>query len=123
MPVHDMVLKNQKIKNKSMLQPKINFKASLYIKLLGFLTKKGNKLKAKKIINAIFLNLSNRTGHSFSFLLMKLFLKLNTFVEAKTIQNRRRSYQIPFSINLNRRAYLTIKWLMKIAFENKKKYR
>ena len=103
-----------------MLYSKQSLKNSLYHKFLGFLIKKGNKIKAKRILDTAFLQLSKRTGHSFSFLLFKLFSKLNIFVESKTIKNKRRSYQVPFSIDLDRRAYLTIKWLMKVTLENKK---
>lgn len=102
-----------------MLFSKQILKQSLYHKFLGFLIKKGNKIKAKKILDTAFLQLAKRTGHSFSFLLFKLFAKLNTFVESKTIKNKRRAYQVPFIITLDRRAYLAIKWLMKVVLENK----
>jgi len=104
-----------------MIQSKTTIKINLYNKLLGFLIKKGNKIQAKKIIDNAFLQVSKKTGHSLSFLLFKLFLKLNVFVESKTIRIKRSSYIVPFSINLNRRSYLIIKWFMKIILENKKK--
>jgi ribosomal protein S7 len=104
-----------------MLQNKISLKINLYNKLLGFLIKKGNKIKAKKIIDDAFLEVSKKTGHSLSFLLFKLFFKLNIFVESKTIRVKRSSFIVPFSINLKRRSYLIIKWFMKIIVENKKK--
>jgi ribosomal protein S7 len=104
-----------------MLQNKISLKINLYNKLLGFLIKKGNKIKAKKIIDNAFLEVSKKTGHSLSFLLFKLFFKLNIFVESKTIRVKRSSFIVPFSINLKRRSYLIIKWFMKIIVENKKK--
>jgi len=104
-----------------MLQNKISLKINLYNKLLGFLIKKGNKIKAKKIIDSAFLEVSKKTGHSLSFLLFKLFFKLNIFVESKTIRVKRSSFIVPFSINLKRRSYLIIKWFMKIIVENKKK--
>jgi ribosomal protein S7 len=97
------------------------FKLNLYNKLLGFLIKKGNKNKAKKIIDKAFLIVSKQTGYSLIFLLFKLFLKLNVFVEAKTIRIKRRSHVVPFSLSLKRRSYLIIKWLMKAIIENKKK--
>ena len=104
-----------------MLQNKISLKINLYNKLLGFLIKKGNKIKAKKIIDSAFLEVSKKTGHSLSFLLFKLFCKLNIFVESKTIRVKRSSFIVPFSISLKRRSYLIIKWFMKIIIENKKK--
>ena len=65
--------------------------------------------------------MSKKTGHSLSFLLFKLFFKLNIFVESKIIKVKRSSFIVPFSINLKRRSYLIIKWFMKIVLENKKK--
>lgn len=44
---------------------------NLYCKLLGVLTKKGNKTAAKKIIDNTFLKLSSKTNKS----LQKLFYK------------------------------------------------
>jgi len=104
-----------------MLKTQNSLKTNLYNKLLGFLIKKGNKLKAKKIIDTAFLQVSKKTGHSLSFLLFKLFYKLNIFVESKTIRVKRSSFIVPFSINLKRRSYLIIKWFMKVVLENKKK--
>ena len=46
---------------------------NLYLKLIGFLTKKGNKSKALKIVNSAFLNVSDKTGLSFSEISLKLF--------------------------------------------------
>ena len=96
-------------------------KLNLYIKFLGFLIKKGNKIKAKKILDKAFSIVSQKTGYSLASILFKLFLKLNVFVEAKIIRIKRRSLVIPFSLSLQRRSYLIIKWLMKAASENKKK--
>lgn len=96
------------------------FQLNLHTKLLGFLIKKGNKAKARKILNITFLTLSKRTNCSTSFLLYKLFYKLNVFVEAKIVRFRRRTNIVPFSIQLKRRSYLIVKWLIKALEENKK---
>lgn len=96
------------------------FQLNLYTKLLGFLIKKGKKIKAKKIIDSTFLNLSKRTNYSISFLLYKLFYKLNVFVEAKLVRIKRRTHIVPFSVNFKRRSYLIVKWLIKAVGENKK---
>ena len=93
----------------------------MYNKFLGFLIKKGNKKKAKQILNKAFLMVSKETGKSMAFLLFKLFLKLNIFVEAKNVRIKRRFHVVPFSLSLNRRSYLIIKWLIKAVSENKKK--
>ena len=94
---------------------------NLYNKLLGFMIKKGNKNKAKSIIDKAFFLVSKKTGYSMAFLLFKLFSKLNVFVEAKTVSVRRRSHIVPFSLGLKRRSYLIIKWLIKAVLENKEK--
>ena len=93
----------------------------LYSKFLGFLIKKGNKIGAKKVINDAFLKVSKETGFSMHQLLLKLFLKLNSFVEVKRVRIRRSSHLVPFSITLKRRSYLIIKWLMQAVQEDKRK--
>lgn len=84
---------------------------NLYYKLLGVLTKKGNKTAAKKIIDNTFLKLSSKTNKSLQKLFLQVFIKLNTFVEVKNVRVRRSSHMVPFSINLKRRSYLILKWL------------
>lgn len=98
----------------------LNFKSNLYSKLVGLLIKKGNKNKAKLIVDSVFLNLSKQTKQSLSYLLFKIFLNLNVFVESKTVRIKRSSHVVPFSIGLKRRSYLIIKWLMKAISENNK---
>ena len=93
----------------------------LYSKFLGFLIKMGNKIGAKKVINDAFLKVSKETGFSMHQLLLKLFLKLNSFVEVKRVRIRRSSHLVPFSITLKRRSYLIIKWLMQAVQEDKRK--
>ena len=94
---------------------------NLYIKFLGFLIKKGNKVGAKSILNNAFLMVSKKTGISLPSLLLKLFLKLNIFVEVKRVRVRRSSHLVPFSIRLKRRSYLILKWLMQAVKEDTRK--
>ena len=96
-------------------------KKTLYTKLLGFLIKKGNKKKAKSILDKTFFYISAKTGLSISYILLKVFLNLNTFVEARTIRIKRSSYIVPFALSLKRRSYLIIKWLIMASLLNKKK--
>jgi len=84
---------------------------NLYCKLLGVLTKKGNKTAAKKIIDNTFLKLSSKTNKSLQKLFLQVFIKLNSFIEVKNVRVRRSSHMVPFSINLKRRSYLILKWL------------
>ena len=68
-----------------------------------------------------FLRFQKKTGLSLSRILLKLFLKLNSFVEVKRIRVRRSSHLVPFSIRLKRRYYLTIKWLLQAVKEDTRK--
>ena len=95
-----------------------NFKIDLYKKLTGFLTKKGKKTKSEKIVNTAFLIISKKLNCSLPLLLSYVFLKLNTFVEAKKVRVRRSSHIVPFSLSLQRRSYLVTKWLSKAVLEN-----
>jgi len=94
---------------------------NLYSKFLGFLIKKGNKISARNILNNAFLVVSKKTGLSLHILLLKIFLKLNTFVEVKRVRVQRSSHLVPFSIRLKRRSYLIIKWLMQAIKEDNRK--
>jgi len=94
---------------------------SLYYKLIGFLTKKGNKSKAISIVNNLFFLLSKRFNTLSFNLLYNLFFKLNIFVEVKSLRIKRRTYLVPFSIGLKRRSYLILKWLLLAVKQNKKK--
>lgn len=84
---------------------------NLYYKFLGVLTKKGNRNAAKKILDKTFLKLSLKTNKNLQNLFLHIFIKLNSFVEVKSVRVRRASHMVPFSINLKRRAYLILKWL------------
>jgi pentatricopeptide repeat protein len=100
----------------------LSHKKSLYSILINSLTKNGNKSKAIKIINSAFLKVSTNTGLSKRQVLLKLFLKLNSFVEVRQLKVRKRIFFVPFPTTLKSRLYLTVKWLIKAAKENKKKF-
>jgi len=93
---------------------------TLYKKFLGFLIKEGNKTGAKYILDKTFIIVSKSTGKPAHVSMLKLFLILNSFVEVKKVRIGRRSLLVPFSVNLKRRAYLIVKWLMQSIKENKK---
>lgn len=94
---------------------------SLYDKFMGFLIKKGKKTIAKKILEDAFSLLSKRLKTAKNIIFLRVFLKLNTFVEIKKVQIRKRSFFVPFSITLKRRSYLVIKWLLQSVKEKKDK--
>lgn len=94
---------------------------SLYYKFWGFLTKKGNKLKAKKILDYAFLEVYKKTNYSREESLVKLFIKLNSFVEVRKVRIRRKFVLVPFPIRLRRRSYLVVKWIMQSVKSGNKK--
>lgn len=95
---------------------------SFYSKFLGFLVKKGSKLKGKKILDETFSSVTIKTKYSKQVALIMLFRSLNSFVEVKKVRVRRRFVLVPFPISLRRRSYLIVKWIMQsIKKDNKKK--
>lgn len=98
-----------------------NMNTDLYKKLLGFLTKKGNIFKAKRILDLTFSIVSKKTNTSMHFALVSLFCKLNSFVEVKKVRVRRRFILVPFPICSKRRSYLVVKWIMQATRNVKKK--
>ena len=103
--------------------PKIYLKKdeNCYSKFLGFLLKKGNRLKAKKILDKAFLLVTKKTNYSKHLCLAMLFNILNSFVEVKKVRVRRRFVLVPFPINFGRRSYLIVKWIMQIVEKDTKK--
>ena len=96
-------------------------KKSLYDKTLGFLVKKGKKTTAKNLLENVLMIISKKLKSQKTQLLLHLFVKANTFVETKNVKIRNRTFIVPFSLSLKRRSFLTIKWLLKAANENKEK--
>jgi ribosomal protein S7 len=95
---------------------------AIYTNFLGFLTKKGNKVTAKKILDEAFLDVSLKTNQSGHILLIKVFLKLNSFVETKKIKFKRGTHIVPFVItSFKRKSYLIIKWLMEAVEQDNRK--
>jgi len=99
----------------------ISHTKNIYLKFLGFLIKKGNKVEAKKILDKTLTFVFNKTKISRKKILLQIFLKLNSFVEVRKIKIKRKTHVVPFSVTLNRRFYLTVKWVTMSAFQNKKR--
>ena len=100
---------------------KLSKNKTIYINFLGFLTKNGNKLVAKKIIDSAFLFVAQSVSLPLHLVLIKIFFKLNSFVETKKIRFKRSSHIVPFGITLKRRSYLILKWLMEVVREDKRR--
>lgn len=106
-----------------MLRSKFKKKCTFYLydKFLGFLIKKGHKIYAQKILNSVFTKISKKTGFSFNKIFLRIFLRLNTFVEVKKVRVKQNTYLVPFPIKFKRRIYLMLKWIMLAVKQNKKK--
>jgi len=96
-------------------------KKDLYNQFLGFLIKNGNKNGAKRVLDQAFFKLSKKVNLSTDRILLKIFIKLNSFVEVKKIRSRRSTHIVPFPITFKRRYYLAFKWLMLSINEDKRK--
>jgi len=95
-------------------------KKTLYHKLIGFITKKGNKNSSLKIVNDAFFKVSTNTNLPMHMIVLQLFLKLNSFVEVKRVRVKRSFHLVPFQITLKRRSYLIVKWLMQAVKSDKR---
>jgi len=96
-------------------------KKNIYDSFLGFLTKKGNKVLARKLLYISFFKASRTTKLPMHFLIFKVFSHLNSALEAKRIRYRRSSHIVPFPVNEKRRIYLGIKWLLEAVKEDKRR--
>lgn len=94
---------------------------SLYKQFLGFLIKRGSKVKAKRILDEAFSFVTKKTKYSKQVSLLLLFSTLNSFVEVKKVRVRRRFVLVPFPINLKRRSYVIVKWVMQSVDKDTKK--
>jgi ribosomal protein S7 len=94
---------------------------NIYNKLLQMFVKEGKSTSSKKSVVFALTEISLKNRINIKVILIKVFLKLNSFVEAKTVLIKRRKHVIPFSINLNRRCYLIYNWINKAIIENNKK--
>lgn len=100
---------------------KVSLETNVYYKLVNLLNKKGYKAGASKMLNSALFVISKKTGYSFSFLVWKIFKKMFTRVEARSISVKGKSHIVPFTINQNRRIYLVTKWIIKAINDRKKK--
>jgi ribosomal protein S7 len=94
---------------------------NLFTKFLGILIKKGKKTKAKNLLSFSFLNVSMFLNKPIFYILLKLFKKLNVYVETKVLKIKRSRYIVPIPININRRIYLILKWLNIAIKKNKER--
>lgn len=91
---------------------------TLYNVFIGYLTKKGNKLHAKNILDAVFFELARKFNLPLSVILRKILRKMGSNIEIKTIKMKKNTHVVPFAINQNRRNYLLVKKIMDAVKED-----
>lgn len=96
-------------------------KKNLYNKFLNFFIKKGKKVKIKSLLDLTLFKMSQRYIYPINTLLLKTFVKLNSFLEIKNVKKNRRARLIPFSVSLSRRSYIALKWIKKAISSDKRK--
>lgn len=101
---------------------KLKIQKILYHKLIGCFLKKGERKKVQRVVLEAFTQLSLMFKKRISYILTKLFLNLNTFIELRQIRMRMKTFKVPFSIRLNRRLFLAMRWITKAIIKNKKVY-
>jgi ribosomal protein S7 len=89
-------------------------------KLIGFLTKNGNKTAALIIFNKICNKISAIIPIiSLSYFFSLFFLKLNTNIEIRKVSFRRRIHFIPIPIKTSRKIFIIFKWIKQVISNNK----
>lgn len=94
---------------------------NIYTKFLGALTKKGNKVAAKRILDTAFINVALKNKIPVYLILNKIFSKLDCFLEIKKIKIRKNLHIVPFPLNSRRQDFLKIKWILESANEDSRK--
>jgi ribosomal protein S7 len=92
---------------------------NLYNKFLNHFLKSGKKVIIKKIIDKVFHRLSKDFFFNFSYILVRFFKRLKTYVEIKKLKKRRRTFLVPIALKRHRRAFLPLYWLSESIRLNK----
>jgi ribosomal protein S7 len=101
-----MELKNKKLSN-------------IYLKLVGFFIKNGNKNISNAVCYNSLSNASRRLKLKNVFILRRIVRTLGTILELRTVKIRRNLFTVPFPVNTSRRNYLIVKKISKRILENK----
>ena len=92
---------------------------NLYNKFLNHFLKSGKKITIKKIVDKVFQRLSKEFLLSFSYVLVRFFKRLKTYVEIKKLKKRRRTFLVPIALKRHRRTFLPLRWLSESILLNK----
>ncbi len=86
-----------------------NYSYSLYQVLLGYMNKKGKKVKAKKVLDTAFHKVFEATQMLPSEALKLITVKLGSIIDVKVIRIRKNTHVVPFAVKMYRADYLLAK--------------
>lgn len=104
-----------------MVQKKKCYKTNFYKRILNNFILKGKKVVVKNLFDKTLTDVAKILKISTLKLLFKIYLKLNSFIEIKRVNIKRRSYVIPFSVPYSRRVYFIAKRLKTSIRSDKRK--
>jgi ribosomal protein S7 len=87
---------------------------NIYFKFLGSLTKRGNKVKAKRLLDKALIKSSEKNGMPSYLIVHQTFSKLQSFLEIKKIKIRKNVHLVPFPLTRKRQDFLRIKWFLEV---------
>jgi len=97
-------------------------KKTFYNNLMGCLTKRGKRQKAKQILDQSLLQTSKVTRNCASKILYRLASKLGNLIELRKLKIRKNVILVPFLSKKNRRQFLVSKQLVSELKTNRKKF-
>lgn len=97
---------------------KNNYSYSLYQVLLGYMNKKGKKVKAKKLLDSAFHKVFEHTQLLPSEALKLITSKLGSIIDVKVIRIRKNVHIVPFAVKMSRADYLLAKKLIDLVNED-----
>ncbi len=92
---------------------------NLYSKFVNHFIVSGKKLVIEKIIGKVFFKLSKEFNLPVSFILLRFFKRLKTYVEIKKLKKGRRTFLVPIALKRHRRTFLPLSWLSEAILLNK----
>lgn len=97
-------------------------KNTFYNKLVGCMTKKGQRQKAQRILDKSLFKISIATQKIPGEIIYNLAAKIGRGMELKTLKIRKNFTQVPFPIKKNRTKFLASSEIISILKVNRKKY-
>lgn len=91
---------------------------NLYHAFIGYLTKKGNKLQAKKIVDDTFFELSRKFNLPLNSIVRNILRKMGSNIELKTVKKKKNTHVVPFAINQTRKNSLLVRKIMSSVHED-----